>query len=124
MEALAALTVLLLIAGGLAYSLRHLGFSTIVGYIVAGAIIGPVLKLVDPHSELILFLSEMGLILITFEIGMTIKLEFLKKMTQPFIIILIEMIIVLSLTYMLTTPIGFTAGESLIIAVMALNTRR
>jgi len=122
MEALTALTVLLLIAGGLAYTLRRLGFSTIVGYIVAGALIGPVLKLVDPHSELIVFLSEMGLILITFEIGMTIKLEFLRRMAQPFIIILIEIIIVLSLTYLLTTPIGFTAGASLVIAMMALNT--
>ncbi|GEM_PF-6631271 len=57
MEALSALTVLLLIAGGLAYELKRLEFSTIVGYIVAGAIIGPVLKLADPHSELIVFLS-------------------------------------------------------------------
>ena len=53
---------------------------------------------------------------------MTIKLEFLKRMAQPFIIILIEIIIILSLTYMLTTPLGFTPRASLVLAMMALNT--
>jgi Kef-type K+ transport system membrane component KefB len=45
---------------------RHLGFSAIAGYILGGVIVGPILHLVDTQSPLLSFLSELGIILISF----------------------------------------------------------
>jgi Kef-type K+ transport system membrane component KefB len=46
---------------------------------MGGVIVGPVFHLVDTESALLTFLSGLGIILISFEIGLVVKLDFLSR---------------------------------------------
>jgi CPA2 family monovalent cation:H+ antiporter-2 len=54
---------------------RRFGFSSIVGYVIAGVLVGPIFNLVNISSPVLDFLRELGIILITFQIGLTIRLD-------------------------------------------------
>ncbi len=102
---------------------RRLGFSAIAGYILGGVIVGPVLHLVNPESTLLTFLSELGIILISFEIGLVVKLDFLSRGgLKSGGIVAVEIIMVSLLTLFFGTVLDFSWGETLVLIFMAMNT--
>jgi CPA2 family monovalent cation:H+ antiporter-2 len=78
-DAILLLVVPLLASSVFGILARRLGFSAVAGYILGGVIVGPILHLVDTQSPLLSFLSELGIILISFEIGLVVKLDFLSR---------------------------------------------
>jgi CPA2 family monovalent cation:H+ antiporter-2 len=102
---------------------RRLGFSAIAGYILGGVIVGPVFHLVDTESTLLTFLSELGIILISFEIGLVVKLDFLSRGgLKSGGIVAVEIVIVSLLTMFFGTILDLSWGETLVLVFMAMNT--
>jgi len=78
-EILLAFSILLAIATVFAITLQRLKISPIVGYITTGLLVGPVLGLIDPQSEFVSLFSNIGIALISFQVGLTAKLGFMKR---------------------------------------------
>jgi len=102
---------------------QKLGLSVIAGYIVGGAIVGPVMGLIDPSSEILRFLSELGIILIAFEIGLTVKMDFFSRGgVRAAGIVGTEILVVSLITYLLAFILSINWGSMLILIFMAVNT--
>ena len=120
--------ILLLIVPLLASSVfgilaRRFGFSTVAGYILGGVIVGPILHLVDTQSPLLSFLSELGIILISFEIGLVVKLDFLSRSgLKSGGIVVVEVVIVSALTMFFGTILHLAWGDVLVLVFMTVNT--
>ncbi len=121
-------TILLLVVPLVASSIcgvlaKRLGFSAIAGYILGGAIVGPALHLVNTESPLLTFLSELGIILISFEIGLVVKLDFLNRGgLKSGGIVAVEIVLVSALTMFFGTILNLGWGETLVLTFMAMNT--
>ncbi|MCX6642536.1 MAG: cation:proton antiporter, partial [Candidatus Bathyarchaeota archaeon] len=102
---------------------RSLGLSIIAGYIVGGVIVGPVLHLVDPASPILSFLSELGVILIAFEIGLTVKMDFLSRGGfRSGGIVAVEILFVSLVSFLLGSALKLQWGDILVFIFMAVNT--
>lgn len=102
---------------------RKAGLSIVAGYVAGGIIVGPILRLVDPSSDILSFLSELGIILIAFEIGLTVKLGFFGRMgTKAASIVGVEVIIVSLISYLVASVLSLTWGDALILIFIAVNT--
>ncbi|MCX6648566.1 MAG: cation:proton antiporter [Candidatus Bathyarchaeota archaeon] len=122
-DAILLLVVPLVAASVCGILARRLGFSAIAGYILGGVIVGPVFHLVDTESTLLTFLSELGIILISFEIGLVVKLDFLSRGgLKSGGIVAVEIVIVSLLTMFFGTVLNFSWGETLVLVFMAMNT--
>ena len=90
---------------------------------MGGVIVGPVFHLVDTESALLTFLSGLGIILISFEIGLVVKLDFLSRGgLKSGGIVAVEVVIVSLLTMFFGTVLDFSWGETLVLVFMAMNT--
>ncbi len=74
------LALLLLAAKILGILTEKAGFSTLIGEILAGILLGPILLLVHP-AESLEMLANLGLIVLLFLIGLETKYEDIKKDT-------------------------------------------
>jgi len=117
------LVVPLVAAGVCGIIARRLGFSAIAGYILGGIIVGPLFHLVDTESTILSFLSELGIILISFEIGLVVKLDFLSRGgMKSGGIVAVEIVIVSLLTMFFGAVLNFEWAEILVLVFMAMNT--
>lgn len=123
MDTFLGFTLTLIVAAILALALKRINVSPVAGYIIAGLIIGPGLKLVDANSEFVVIASNIGIALIFFEIGLTAKLGFLRRHGHE---ILMIALIELFLNALLVTIFGISLGLPLItimvLGLMALDT--
>jgi Kef-type K+ transport system membrane component KefB len=117
-----AILIVLLPASIFGLITKRLGFSSIIGYVIAGAIVGPILNLVDVNSPILFFLGQLGIVLITFQIGLTVKLDFIKKLGNPAGIVIIEIIAVMGLTFLVSSFLDLPLAATYVLAFMALNT--
>jgi CPA2 family monovalent cation:H+ antiporter-2 len=102
---------------------RRVGLSIVAGYVAGGIIVGPILRLVDPSSDILSFLSELGIILIAFEIGLTLRLDFFNRMgTRAAGIVGVEVVIVSLLSYLVGIVLSLKWGDMLILIFIAVNT--
>lgn len=102
---------------------RSLGLSIIAGYIVGGIVVGPVLHLVDPTSPILSFLSELGIILIAFEIGLTVKMDFLSRGGfRSGGIVAVEILFVSLVSFLLGSALKLQWGDILVFIFIAVNT--
>jgi CPA2 family monovalent cation:H+ antiporter-2 len=102
---------------------RRAGLSIVAGYVAGGIIVGPILRLVDPSSDILSFLSELGIILIAFEIGLTLRLDFFSRMgTRAAGIVGVEVVIVSLLSYLVGIVLSLKWGDMLILIFIAVNT--
>ena len=123
-EDLILLLVVPLVASSLLGLLaRRLGFSVIAGYIIGGIIVGPLLHLVDPSSPILSFLSELGIILISFEIGLVVKLDFISRGgLRSGGIVAVEVFIISLVSIFLGTILNLPYGDILVLVFIAANT--
>jgi Kef-type K+ transport system membrane component KefB len=122
-DAIMLLVVPLVAAGICGIIARRLGFSAIAGYIIGGVIVGPIFHLVDTQSTILTFLSELGIILISFEIGLVVKLDFLSRGgMKSGGIVAVEILLVSMLTIFFGTVLHFEWAEILVLVFMAMNT--
>ncbi len=113
---------IVLLAAGMAGTLcRRLGLSVIVGYLVAGTIIGPY---TPPFSfvqdvERIQTLSQVGLVFLMFAIGLGLSLSKLGRLGAGTVVATaLGAVFVLLLTRALGSAVGWSAGQSLFVAAM------
>ncbi len=114
--------VVLLLAAGLAGLLcRRIGLSAIVGYLLAGVVIGPY----SPPFSLITDtahieqLSHVGLVFLMFAIGLELSLSKLRKMGLPIIMAtVIGAVFMFAFTLLLGRALGWTPLQSLFVAAM------
>ncbi|MGB9659509.1 MAG: cation:proton antiporter [Nitrososphaerales archaeon] len=103
--------------------LQRAGLSLVAGYIAGGIIVGPILGLVEHSSQILSFLSELGIILITFEIGLAVKMDFFSRGgTKAAGIVGVEVAIISLISYMAGSALSLRWGDTLVLAFMAVNT--
>lgn len=114
------IAVLLLAAAAAAAICRRLGMSVIVGYLLAGIVIGPntpVPLVGDSHR--IAELSELGLVFVMFSIGLRLSLSKLARMgIRPVAATALGALFILQITLMLGGALGRSTTESLFVAGM------
>lgn len=114
--------VVLLLAAGLAGMLcKRIGLSAIVGYLVAGIVIGPY----SPPFSLIADtahieqLSHVGLVFLMFAIGLELSLSKLRRMGLPIIMATaLGALFMFAFTLLLGRALGWTTLQSLFVAAM------
>ncbi len=113
---------IVLLAAGLAGTLcRRLGLSVIVGYLVAGVVIGP---FTPPFSfvrdvERIQTLSQIGLVFLMFAIGLGLSLTKMGRLGLPTLLTTaLGALFMLTLTRMLGAVLGWSDAQALFVAAM------
>jgi len=107
----------------LGYLFKYFKLPLVAAYILIGLILGPVSQLVDPHSDLIAFMAELGILLITFEIGVSMRLPFLRKEgLRISIIVLTELLMVIFLAYLFGLILNLSLIFTLFLILFAVNT--
>ena len=114
--------VVLLLAAGLAGMLcKRIGLSAIVGYLLAGIVIGPYsppFSLIT-DTEHIVQLSHVGLVFLMFAIGLELSLSKLRRMGLPIIMATaIGAVFMFAFTLLLGRALGWTPLQSLFVAAM------
>ncbi|MDX1637267.1 MAG: cation:proton antiporter [Balneolaceae bacterium] len=80
------LVALFLVSVGIAYLCYRLKLVPIVGFLIAGVLIGPNALAVVPDQELVDILAEIGVILLLFTIGIEFSLEKLNRIRKAIVI--------------------------------------
>jgi len=114
------LAVVMLIAGAAGWLFQKAGLSVIVGYLVAGMMIGPFspLQLVE-QSQNIQILSQVGLIFLMFSIGLGLSLRRLRRLGGSVLAAtVLASLLVFNGWRLLGLALGWTEAESLFLAGM------
>ncbi|MDT7886923.1 MAG: cation:proton antiporter [Thermoproteota archaeon] len=116
-------TALFTLAFILVLIFKLLKLSSILAFIITGIILGPLFNIVDPKNDIILFMREIGMLLIAFEIGLTVKLSFLRK-EYPLagLVFIFEIIIVFTIAFVAGILLNLMTYDIIIIALIAVNT--
>lgn len=115
------LAVVVLVAGFVGWGCQRIGLSVVVGYIVAGMVIGPYNLPVALVSDIdrIETLSQMGLVFLMFSIGMKLSLRKLRKLGfQLVFATAIEAVVIYQLTRVAAGVMGLSATETVFLAAM------
>lgn len=117
------LAIVLLTAGVAGTVCRRLGLSVIVGYLLAGIIIGPFTPpfsfISDPAR--IQTLSQIGLVFLMFSIGLGLSLGKLGRMGWPTLLATgVGAFLMLNLVQLLGLAFGWTGTQALFVAGMAM----
>ncbi|HSA02355.1 MAG TPA: cation:proton antiporter, partial [Candidatus Paceibacterota bacterium] len=115
------LAIVLIIAGAIAWFCQRLGLSVVVGYLAAGAVIGPhtpPFALVNDLDR-VQTLAQMGLVFLIFSIGLSLSLSRLKRLGLSIILATaIGAIVVLNGGRFFGWALGWNATASLFLAAM------
>lgn len=115
------LAVVLLVAGAVGWICQRMGLSLIVGYLVAGAIVGPHTPPFQFVADLprVQMLSELGLIFLIFAIGLNLGLPRLRRLGLSVVLATaIGAILVFNLCRLLGLALGWSHTQSMFAAGM------
>lgn len=115
------LAVVLVIAGAVAWLCQRLGLSAIVGYLAAGAIIGPNTPPFALVSDLdrVQTLAQLGLVFLVFSIGLNLSLSRLKRLGLSVIVAtIIGALLMLNVGRLAGSVLGWSVTASLFLAAM------
>ncbi|MFB6292131.1 MAG: cation:proton antiporter [Candidatus Nanohaloarchaea archaeon] len=119
-EAGQSLLVVVLVATALAFLARKTRQPTIIAYALTGIILGPVFLDAVTKTELTTFLSELGLALLLFLIGLEIDIEDVREIIRPTLLIAVgQMAATGALGYIVASLLGFALVESLFVGAAA-----
>lgn len=122
MEELIGFAAVLLIASISSLIFRRLKMASIAAYVLTGLIVGPFLGIVDPSSSTIQFLSNLGIALIAFQIGLSIKLDIIEKYgLRILMIFILELFVISSLLSMFGIIVGLSGTYIFILIIIAVN---
>ncbi len=115
------LGIVLLVAGAVGWTFHRMGLSVVVGYLLAGIIIGPYtppFPLVDDLDR-VQTLSNVGLVFLMFSIGMGLSLTRLRRLGFPIVLATALIALILfSVWRSLGMAMGMTPVQSLFFAGM------
>lgn len=112
------LTLVLILAGSLAYLMNFLKQPSIVAYIAAGLIIGPIGAVQINQAAVFHDLSQIGITLLLFMVGLEMDFGQVKKLGKTILIAGIsQMALTFGFFYAVLTLFGYPANSSLFIAI-------
>lgn len=115
------LAIVLLAAGAAGFVCRRIGLSVVVGYLVAGIVVGPY---TPPFSfvldvDRIQTLSQIGLVFLMFGIGLGLSLSKLRKIGMPTLLAtILGAFLMLNFTQVLGWAVGWSFDQALFLAAM------
>lgn len=115
------LAVVLLVAGLVGWGCQRIGLSVVVGYLVAGMVIGPFNLPVALVSDIMRIetLSQIGLVFLMFSIGMKLSLRKLRKLGSALVIAtVIEAVVIYQLARLVGGAMSLTATETVFLGSM------
>lgn len=115
------LAVVMLVAGLVGWACQRAGLSVVVGYLVAGMVIGPYNLPVALVSDIarIETLSQVGLVFLMFSIGMKLSLRKLRKLGPALVIAtVIEAVVIYQLSRLVGGAMGLSATETVFLGSM------
>lgn len=114
----AELSIVIALTAGVSLIMRLLRQPLILGYIIAGLIVGPsMLDLIKSHETFEAF-SSIGIALLLFIIGLGMNVSVIKRLGKVvFITAAAELIAVGSFGYMISVLLGFSGTEALIVGL-------
>ena len=122
MDELSSFAAILLLASISALVLRRFRIAPAAAYIIAGLVVGPLLGIVDPESRTVEFLSEIGIALIAFQIGLSVRTEYLKSHGLKMLLIsILELIFVAFLSSVFGIVAGMPMAVTFILILIAVN---
>lgn len=115
------LAVILIVAGGVGWICQRLGLSVVVGYLVAGMVVGPY----TPPFALVVdtgrieTLAQLGLVFLMFSIGLKLSLRRLRRLGLAMLLAAMGgAVAVYYLTRLLGVAVGWSSNEILFLAGM------
>jgi CPA2 family monovalent cation:H+ antiporter-2 len=115
------LAIVMLVAGAVGWIFQRLQLSVVVGYLLAGVIIGPFtppFQLVQ-SQERVQMLAELGLVFLIFAIGLELSLRRLQRMGFSVIVAtLVSSVLILNGCRLIGAAIGLTAIQGLFLAAI------
>ncbi len=115
------LAVVLIVAGVVGWVCQRIGLSVVVGFLVAGMVVGPYTPpfAFVTDTERIETLAQLGLVFLMFSVGMRLSLRKLRRLgASMFIAAMGGAVIVYYLTRLLGAALGWSSTESLFLAGM------
>ncbi len=113
------ITMMLIVSGVCSIILKRLKLPTIIGYLIAGFLLGPHIfpEYVIQDSTVTIFAS-MGIVLLMFYIGLELNLRGLKKVASyAMIIVAIEMTMMVVIGYSLGITLGMDGAQAIFLGV-------
>jgi CPA2 family monovalent cation:H+ antiporter-2 len=122
MDELSSFAAIIFLASISALILRRFRIAPVAAYIIAGLVVGPVLGIVNPESRSVEFLSEIGIALMSFEIGLSVRSEFLRSHGPRMLLIsALELMLVVFLSSAFGVVVGMPMAFTFVIILIAVN---
>ncbi|MFT4893132.1 MAG: Kef-type K+ transport system membrane component KefB [Candidatus Nanohaloarchaea archaeon] len=110
--------LVILTATILGFLARKTNQPTIIAYIATGLVLGPVMFNVIGESELVSLMSELGLALLLFLLGIEMKIDDIREILRPVInIAVLQTVLQTALAFVIPLMLGFSMQETIIIAL-------
>ncbi|MFH1225612.1 MAG: cation:proton antiporter [Candidatus Diapherotrites archaeon] len=112
--------IIILVAIGISVIVKKFGQNPVLGYILAGFILGPfLLGYLNPEDALVAGFGELGLFILLFYLGLELSLkDFLKAGSASFGLALVDMALSAGLGMLIMFTLGYTLITSIIIGFM------
>ncbi len=122
MEELSSFAAIIFLASISALILRRFRIAPVAAYIIAGLVVGPMLGIVNPDSRSVEFLSEIGIALMSFQIGLSVRSEFLMSHGPRMLLILaLELMFVVFISSAIGVVVGMPMVFTFVIILIAVN---
>ncbi|MEM4406201.1 MAG: cation:proton antiporter, partial [Candidatus Methanomethylicaceae archaeon] len=122
MDELSSFAAILLLASISALVLRRFKIAPVAAYIIAGLVVGPMLGIVDPSSRSVEFLSEVGIALMSFQIGLSVRADFLKSHGPRMLLIsVLELMFVVFFSSVFGIVVGMPMAVTFVLVLIAVN---
>lgn len=122
MDELTGFAAILLLASFSVLILKRFKIATVAAYIIAGLVVGPILGIVDPTSRSVAFLSDVGIALISFQIGLSVNPRLIRQCAlQILAVSTLELGFVVFFSSVFGIVVGMPMAATLIIVLMAVN---
>src|SRR5262245_60362751 len=110
------LAIMLAAAKILGYLSKRIGQPAVIGELIAGVLLGvSVLRLVPVHSEIFEFLSEMGVVVLLFEIGLeTDLLRLLRVGGASTVVAIVGVVLPFALGYAVCWSLGLKRDQAMV----------
>ena len=115
------LAIILVVAGVVGWICQRIGLSVIVGFLVAGMVVGPYTPPITlvADVERVDTLAQIGLVFLMFSIGLQLSLRRLRRLGISLLVAtFLGSIVVYQLSRLLAVSMGWNAKEGLFLAGM------
>lgn len=110
--------LVILTATVLGFLARKTNQPTIIAYIATGLVLGPVMFDVIGESQLVTLMSELGIALLLFLLGIEMNIDDIREILRPVInIAVLQTVLQTALAFIIPLMLGFTMQETVIIAL-------